>query len=265
MKYVVAAFYKFTPFSDYELMKESLLALMKSKEIKGTIILASEGINGTICGESTNLTFFIDHLKQYPGLDDLTCKISYSEYNPFDKSKVKLRKEIVTLGIPGVDPHAIHGTHVNPEEWNTLISDPNVLVIDTRNDYEVKLGTFKRAINPETENFRDFPDYVEKNLSVHKDKKIAMFCTGGIRCEKSTAYLKKMGFDQVFQLNGGILNYLETMPQEESLWEGTCFVFDNRVAVDSNLDGMELGTIDLEWKNKNKNKKKSQLQLSDNE
>ncbi|CEK12221.1 oxygen-dependent tRNA uridine(34) hydroxylase TrhO [Legionella hackeliae] len=252
MKYVVAAFYKFTPFPDYELMKEPLLALMKEKEIKGTIIIASEGINGTICGESDNLSFFIKHLQQYAGLSDLTFKISYSDYNPFDKSKVKLRKEIVTMGVPDIDPHAIDGTHIEPQEWNALISDPNVLVIDTRNDYEVKLGTFKGAINPETENFRDFPEYVEKNLSQHKDKKIAMFCTGGIRCEKSTAYLKKIGFEQVFQLNGGILNYLEKMPQNESLWEGTCFVFDNRVAVDANLDGLEVGTIDVEWKNKNK-------------
>ncbi|WED42947.1 rhodanese-related sulfurtransferase [Legionella cardiaca] len=258
MRYVVAAFYKFTLFPDYQLMKEPLLALMKEKEIKGTIILASEGINGTICGEQANLSFFTNHLQQYEGLSDLTFKISYSDYNPFEKSKVKIRKEIVTLGVEGIDPNAIHGTHVDPQEWNALISDPEVLVIDTRNDYEVKLGTFKGAINPETENFRDFPDYVEKNLSEHKDKKVAMFCTGGIRCEKSTAYLKKMGFKQVFQLNGGILNYLEKMPEQDSLWEGTCFVFDNRVAVDNNLDGLEVGTIDVEWKNKNR--KSNQLQ-----
>ncbi|KTC84996.1 rhodanese-related sulfurtransferase [Legionella brunensis] len=258
MRYVVAAFYKFTPFPDFELMKEPLLALMKQKEIKGTIILASEGINGTVCGESENLSFFMNHLQEYAGLSDLTFKISYSGHNPFDKSKVKLRKEIVTLGIEGIDPNAIHGTHVNPQEWNALIADPNVLVIDTRNDYEVKLGTFKRAINPKTENFRDFPEYVEKNLSEHKDKKIAMFCTGGIRCEKSTAYLKKMGFEQVYQLNGGILNYLETMPSDESLWEGTCFVFDNRVAVDEKLDALEVGSIDLEWKNKNRKSNQSQ-------
>lgn len=260
MKYVVTAFYKFTPFPDYELTKEPLLALMKEKEIKGTIILASEGINGTICGEPANLSFFTEFLRQYNGLNDLTFKISYSDYNPFDKSKVKLRKEIVTLGVPNIDPKAIHGTHVDPQEWNKLISDPNVLVIDTRNDYEVKLGTFKGAINPETENFRDFPDYVEKNLSQHKDKKIAMFCTGGIRCEKSTAYLKKIGFDQVFQLNGGILNYLEKMPEEDSLWEGTCFVFDNRVAVDTKLEGLEVGTIDVEWKNKNRKSNQSRPQ-----
>ncbi|ASQ44602.1 oxygen-dependent tRNA uridine(34) hydroxylase TrhO [Legionella clemsonensis] len=257
MNYVVAAFYKFTPFPDYESMKESLLALMKEKEIKGTIILAAEGINGTICGESDNLSFFINFLQQYEGLSDLTFKISYSDYNPFEKSKVKLRKEIVTLGVPDIDPNTIYGTHIDPQEWNQLISDPEVLVIDTRNDYEVKLGTFKGAINPETENFRDFPDYVEKNLSQHKDKKIAMFCTGGIRCEKSTAYLKKIGFNQVFQLNGGILNYLEKIPQNESLWEGTCFVFDNRVAVDANLEGLEVGTIDVEWKNNNRKSKHS--------
>ncbi|KTD18763.1 rhodanese domain protein [Legionella lansingensis] len=252
MKYVVAAFYKFTPFPNYEAMKEPLLCFMKQKEIKGTIILASEGINGTICGEQENLSFFTGQLQQYPGLETLGLKISYSEFNPFDKSKVKLRKEIVTLGIGDIDPNSIHNTHVEPKEWNQLISDPKVLVIDTRNDYEVKLGSFKGAINPQTENFRDFPEFVEQYLSQHKDKKIAMFCTGGIRCEKSTAYLKKIGFENVFQLNGGILNYLETIPKEESLWEGTCFVFDNRVAVDSDLHGLEVGSIDREWKNKNR-------------
>ncbi|KTD17894.1 oxygen-dependent tRNA uridine(34) hydroxylase TrhO [Legionella jordanis] len=252
MNYVVAAFYEFTPFPDYTSMKEPILTFMKEKGIKGTIILASEGINGTICGEQENLTCFIEHLKQYPGLEQLSFKFSQSPFNPFDKSKVKLRKEIVTLGVDNVDPHQISGTHVEPEEWNQLISDPEVLVIDTRNDYEVKLGTFKGAINPKTENFRDFPDYVEKNLTQHKNKKIAMFCTGGIRCEKSTVYLKNLGFEEVYQLNGGILNYIEKMPKEKSLWEGTCFVFDNRVAVDDNLNGLEVGSIDLEWKNKNR-------------
>jgi UPF0176 protein len=252
MTYVVAAFYKFIPFPGYQTLKEPLLSLMQKKEIKGTLILASEGINGTICGEQDNLFFFTCHLQQYPGLEELTYNISYSSFNPFDKAKVKLRKESVTLGIEGLDAKYSKDTHVEPEEWNKLISDPDVLIVDTRNDYEVKLGTFKGAINPETENFRDFPAFVEKNLKQHKNKKIAMFCTGGIRCEKSTAYLKKLGFSQVFQLKGGILNYLKTIASEHSLWAGSCFVFDNRVAVDSSLDSLEAGSIDREWKNKNR-------------
>lgn len=160
-----------------------------------------------------------------------------------------MRKEIVSFGVDGIDAATQAGTYVTPEEWNELIQDPEVLTIDTRNDYEVSLGTFKGAINPKTLNFRDFPDYVQNNLMQQKDKKIAMFCTGGIRCEKSTAYLKKLGFGQVYHLEGGILNYLETI-KEDSLWEGSCFVFDNRVAVNSQLEPLEEGTVDLEWKNK---------------
>lgn len=252
MNYLVVAFYQFTPFPDFEGMKPTVLNSMIDLNIKGTIILASEGINGTISGETHNVELFLDFLKCFPGLEQFSYKKSYSHFNPFEKSKVKLRKEIVTLGIPDISLENMEDTYVSPEEWNSLISSPEVLTIDTRNDYEVKLGTFKGAINPKTENFRDFPEFVQNKLLEHKDKKIAMFCTGGIRCEKSTAYLKQLGFQSVFQLDGGILKYLETISDEDSLWEGTCFVFDNRVAVDDELKALDAGTIDIEWKNNNR-------------
>ncbi|WP_084273727.1 rhodanese-related sulfurtransferase [Legionella fairfieldensis] len=252
--YVIASFYKFAPLNDYELMREPLLKTMKEKGIKGTIILASEGINGSFCAKKEDLLPLMTQINNYPGLEDLKFTETYDEFNPFDKAKVKLRKEIVTMGVEKVDPIALPGTHVNPAEWNELITDPEVILIDTRNDYEVKLGSFKNAVNPDTENFRDFPDYVKHNLLDKKDKKIAMCCTGGIRCEKSTSYLKQLGFNNVYQLNGGILNYLASIPQEQSLWEGSCFVFDNRVALDKNLNSHEKGSIDTEWKNKNRKK-----------
>lgn len=252
--YVIVTFYKFTPLADYESMKEPLLKAMKKNEIRGTIILASEGVNGTFCGKKEKVLSLIAFMRNYPGLEDLAFKESFDELNPFDKAKVKLRKEIVTLGETGVDPVQLAGTHVSPQEWNKLIADPDVVVIDTRNDYEVLLGTFKGATNPKTENFRDFPDYVETHLSGKKDKKIAMFCTGGIRCEKSTSYLKRLGFNEVYQLDGGILNYLASVPPEESMWEGSCFVFDERIALDHQLRSLERGSIDSEWKNNNRKK-----------
>ena len=252
--YVIATFYKFAPLNSYELMREPLLKIMRDNNVKGTIILASEGVNGSFCGKKEELLPLINHLRDYPNLHDLVFKETYDEFNPFDKAKVKLRKEIVTLGVVDVNPNEVTGEHLNPEEWNELIADPDVVIVDTRNDYEVKLGTFKRALNPETDNFRDFPAFVEENLLSSKDKKIAMFCTGGIRCEKSTAYLKKLGFNDVYQLNGGILNYLDSIPTEESLWEGSCFVFDDRVALDDKLKSHEKGSIDSEWKNLHRKK-----------
>lgn len=231
-KYVIASFYKFVPLHDYETMKEPLLTFMRQHQILGTIILASEGINGGFAGSGEEVLCLYDYLRQDPRLSDLHFKETYDDLMPFDKAKVKFRKEIVTLGVPGVDPLKETGKRVMPTEWNALISDPNVLVIDTRNDYEVELGTFKHAINPNTENFRDFPDYVKNNLLDKKNKKIAMFCTGGIRCEKSTAYLMSLGFEDVYQLEGGILSYLDTISPKESLWEGRCFVFDERIAID---------------------------------
>ncbi|MBA4695916.1 MAG: rhodanese-related sulfurtransferase [Legionella sp.] len=252
MSYTVLAFYKFTSFAASESLKADLLAQMKVNEVKGTIIIASEGINGTICAEPSNSEQFFNYLKQYAGLEDLTFKQSHCDFNPFDKAKVKLRTEIVTFGISGIDPSVETGEHVKPKEWNQLISEEDVVVIDVRNDYEVKLGTFKNAINPSTLNFRDFPSFVEQHLKNQEHRKIAMFCTGGIRCEKSTAYLKAKGFERVYQLDGGILNYCANTPADESLWDGHCFVFDNRVAVDSKLANLPVGSIDVEWKNKNR-------------
>ncbi len=230
-EYVIASFYKFVPLHDYEDMKVPLLAAMKEHHIWGTIILAHEGINGSFAGKPHEVSSLYNYLRLDDRLSDLNFKETYDDLMPFEKAKVKFRKEIVTLGVEGIDPLKSTGTHVSPEEWNSLISDPDVVVIDTRNTYEVEHGTFKGAINPNTENFRDFPEYVKNNLMDKKDKKVAMFCTGGIRCEKSTAYLKSLGFTDVYQLNGGILNYVDSTPVEDSLWEGTCFVFDERIAI----------------------------------
>jgi UPF0176 protein len=187
-------------------------------------------------------------LRAQPGLESLRFLINTHASNPFAKAKVKLRKEIVTIGDMSINPLDTVGTYLSPDEWNALLAKDDVIVIDTRNEYEIMLGTFKGAISPKTVNFRDFPEYVEKELKQHKAKKIAMFCTGGIRCEKSTAYLKQLGFPEVYHLNGGILTYLETIPKDQSLWEGTCFVFDDRVAVDHDLNALPDGSIDKEWK-----------------
>ncbi|MDP1602255.1 MAG: rhodanese-related sulfurtransferase [Legionella sp.] len=252
--FVIVAFYKFISIADYEAMKEPLLIKLKEYAIKGTIILASEGINGSFCGSRESIEAMVNYIRTYPGLEDLVFRETYDDCNPFDKAKVKLRREIVTIGCEDISPEEETGEHVSPEDWNNLIAEPEVVIVDTRNEYEVKLGTFKGAINPSTDNFRDFPAYVQAELMDKKDKKIAMFCTGGIRCEKSTAYLKKLGFNNVYQLNGGILNYLETIPDERSKWEGSCFVFDERVALDSNLNSLPKGSIDTEWKNNNKKK-----------
>lgn len=252
--YVIVTFYKFIALNDYESMREPLLEKMRESNVKGTIIIASEGINGSFCGRREELTPLIAYMHSLPNLDDLNFRETYNEENPFAKAKVKLRKEIVTMGVQGIDPTALPGTHLSPEEWNALLADPEVILIDTRNDYEVTLGTFRNSVNPSTENFRDFPSYVESELSDKKDKKIAMFCTGGIRCEKSTSYLKQLGFNEVYQLNGGILNYLESIPENDSIWEGTCFVFDDRIALDSQLNGLTKGSIDSEWKNNHRKK-----------
>lgn len=231
-KFIIASFYKFVSLSDIESLKPIILNAMKNHSILGTILLATEGINGGFAGTREQMNAFYTALRlSHDEFDDLYFKETTDDMMPFEKAKVKLRKEIVTLGVPGVDPLALPGIRVQPEEWNALISDPDVVVIDTRNDYEVEVGTFKNAINPNTENFRDFPEYVQKNLMDKKDKKIAMYCTGGIRCEKSTAYLRSQGFDTVYQLEGGILNYVRSVPEAESLWIGKCFVFDERIAI----------------------------------
>ena len=236
MTTVVCALYKFVELADYASLRAPLLDLMEANDIRGTLLLAAEGINGTIAGPREGIDALLDFLKADGRFDGLSCKESYDDDQPFLRAKVKLKKEIVTMGVEGIDPKQIVGTYVKPEDWNSLISDPDVTVIDTRNEYEVQIGTFRGAINPHTETFREFPGYAQAALDPEKHKKVAMFCTGGIRCEKSTAYLKALGFDEVYHLEGGILKYLEEVPEEASLWEGECFVFDNRVTVDHSLE-----------------------------
>jgi len=233
---VVAALYKFAPIADPESFREELLLEMQRQDVKGTILVAHEGINGTISGSRTGIDGLLSYLRSQTGLSDLEHKESYTDSCPFYRTKVKLKKEIVTLGVPGVDPNKTVGTYVDPENWNDLISQDDVILIDTRNDYEVQVGTFKGAINPNTRSFREFPSYVESNLKPGDKPRIAMFCTGGIRCEKATSFLKEEGFDEVYHLKGGILKYLEKVDTKDSMWEGECFVFDNRVTVDQELN-----------------------------
>jgi UPF0176 protein len=232
----VAAFYKFTPLENIENLQQEILGLCKESELLGTILLAHEGINGTVAGPAGDIDRLFAYLSRYSGLEGLDKKISYCNRNPFYRMKVRLKKEIVTLGVDGIDPGRDVGEYIPPESWNDLISQSDVRLIDTRNDYEVGLGTFVGAENPETQSFRDFPAWVEANLDTGKDQRVAMFCTGGIRCEKSTALLKELGYKNVYHLEGGILNYLEKVPGDESLWQGDCFVFDNRVTVDHDLN-----------------------------
>lgn len=233
---VVCALYHFVALEDYESLRQPLLDTMLANEIKGTLLLAREGINGTVAGSRQGIDNLITWLRQDSRLSQLDTKESYDDDMPFYRTKVKLKKEIVTMGVEGIDPKRVVGTYIKPRDWNALISDPEVLLIDTRNDYEVDIGTFKGARDPKTKTFREFPDYVQENLKPDQHKKVAMFCTGGIRCEKSTAYLKEQGFDEVYHLEGGILKYLEEVPEQESLWEGECFVFDNRVTVNHQLE-----------------------------
>jgi UPF0176 protein len=218
-------------------MREPLLDVCLAAGAKGTLLLAEEGINGTIAGDRETIDRVLSYLKSDSRLADIDHKESLDECIPFYRMKVKLKKEIVTMGVGNIDPNSLVGHYVEAKDWNDLISDPDVTLIDTRNDYECDIGSFKGAINPQTTTFREIPDFVEKNLNPAKQKKVAMFCTGGIRCEKSTAYLLDQGFEEVYHLKGGILKYLEETPKEESLWEGECFVFDNRVAVDHDLNG----------------------------
>jgi UPF0176 protein len=234
--FLVCALYKFVELKDFEDKRESLKEFMEARQIKGTILLAQEGLNGTVSGTQHAIDELLVYLNEDARITPISFKFSWHEEQPFYRTKVKLKKEIVTMGVEGIDPRKTVGTYVAPKDWNSLISDPDVTVIDTRNDYEIEIGTFKNAINPHTDSFREFPEYVAKTLKPEKHKKVAMFCTGGIRCEKSTAYLKEQGFDEVYHLEGGILKYLEDVPASESLWEGDCFVFDNRVAVNHSLE-----------------------------
>ncbi|MDP5032751.1 MAG: rhodanese-related sulfurtransferase [Paraglaciecola sp.] len=235
-KFVVCALYKFVTLENYEALRLPLLSFMEERNIRGTLLLASEGINGTVSGTRQTIDELLAYLNSDPRLKPISFKESLDETQPFHRIKVKLKKEIVTMGVEGIDPLKTVGTYVQPSDWNALISDPEVLVIDTRNDYEIEIGTFTNAVNPNTESFREFPHYVKAHLDPAKNKKVAMFCTGGIRCEKSTAYLKEQGFAEVYHLEGGILKYLEEVPKEQSLWQGDCFVFDNRVAVNHDLE-----------------------------
>ncbi len=233
---VITALYHFVILENFRELRSPLLDLMLENNIKGTLLLAREGINGTVAGSQASTDILLNWLTADTRLAELRHKQSYDDNMPFYRTRVKLKKEIVTMGVEGIDPNHVVGTYVKPEDWNALISDPEVTVIDTRNDYETSIGTFKNALHPATESFRDFPAYVKQQLSPGKHKKVAMFCTGGIRCEKSTAYLKEQGFDEVYHLQGGILKYLETVPEDKSLWEGECFVFDNRVSVNHSLE-----------------------------
>ena len=233
---VVCAMYKFVTLENYQDIKPNLLKVMEDNVIKGTLLLANEGINGTVAGTRESIDTLLNWLKSDERLASIEYKESYTEVMPFNRTKVKLKKEIVTMGIEGIDPKQVVGTYVDPKDWNALISDPDVILVDTRNDYEYQVGTFQNAVNPDTETFREFPQYVEKNMDPAKHKKVAMFCTGGIRCEKSTAYMKEQGYEEVYHLKGGILKYLEDVPKEETMWEGECFVFDERVTVNHDLE-----------------------------
>ena len=234
--YTIAALYHFTRFEDPPALQGPLLELCKSSGITGTLLLAHEGINGTIAGSRSGIEAVLAHIRALPGCGGLEWKESTAETPPFHRMKVRLKREIVTMGQPDVDPAARVGNYVDPTEWNDLISAPDVAVIDTRNDYEVAIGTFEGAIDPETKSFGEFPAWWEENKHRFHNKKIAMFCTGGIRCEKSTNYLMGQGVEDVYHLKGGILKYLEEVPQEESKWDGECFVFDARVSVGHGLE-----------------------------
>ena len=233
--FTVAALYHFTPFDQPQTLRDGLLELCQAHGIKGTLLLAAEGINGTVAGAAEGIAAVLAHIRALPGCQDLVWKESEAEAMPFVRLKVRVKAEIVTLGVAGVDPLARVGRHVPPQDWNALISASDVAVIDTRNAYEISIGTFEGAINPGTQTFRAFPAWWQANRDRFAGKRIAMFCTGGIRCEKSTNYLLGQGVAEVFHLQGGVLKYLEEIPESQSRWQGECFVFDHRVAVGHGL------------------------------
>ena len=234
-RFIVAALYKFVRLPDFRELKRPLLERCRELRLKGTLLLAPEGINGTVTGRRESIDGILDYLRSEPRFADLAHKESLAAGAPFHRMKVKLRQEIVSLGLPGVDPEQLRGEYVKPEDWNAEISRPDTLVLDVRNEYETGIGGFKNAVAPNTGTFREFPDYVEKNLNPEQHSRVAMYCTGGIRCEKASSYLLSRGFREVLQLQGGILNYLEKVDRDHSRWEGECFVFDSRVAVDHEL------------------------------
>lgn len=234
-KITVTAGYKFVELLQYKKYQPLIRGFCEKSDIKGLVLLADEGINFTVAGSVEAIKAFKEFLQAIKEFSGIQFKDSFSKEVPFNRLKVRLKKEIVTLGKPEADPFKKVGKYVKPADWNALISDPDVTLIDTRNDFEVEIGTFKGAVNPKTKSFRDFPQFVSKNMSPKGHKKVAMCCTGGIRCEKSTAYMLSQGFEEVYHLEGGILKYLEEVPESESLWEGSCFVFDKRMALDAGL------------------------------
>ena len=244
-KFLTVAFYHFAEIQTYQAFQDPLLNFCNTQNIKGTILLAEEGINATISGQKDAVLALIQYIKYDKIFNDkfntLSYKESWASTNPFYRMKVRLKKEIVALGVKGISPIKKVGQYIKPEDWNQLLQDPEIVLIDTRNDYEFDIGTFKNAVNPKTKTFREFPKFVENKLDPKQHKKIAMFCTGGIRCEKATSFMLKKGFQEVYHLQGGILKYLETIPEEESLWSGECFVFDQRVAV---AHGLQEGQYD---------------------
>jgi UPF0176 protein len=237
--YLTAAFYKFVTLPDFSERRAPLLTFCEQHQVKGIILLAQEGINSTIAGSPDDVHAVLAYLRQDPLLVDLQHKESFSDKPPFHRMKVRLKREIVTMGVPGIDPTHMAGTYVKPEDWNALIADPDVVLVDTRNDYEVALGTFTRAVNPHIRTFSELPAWTQQasqlQATADKKPKVAMFCTGGIRCEKSTAWMRSQGYDEVYHLEGGILKYLESVPPDRSLWQGECFVFDERVSVGQGL------------------------------
>lgn len=242
LPYVVAALYKFADCLDYKEFQPKLLTQCKTHNVYGTLLLAEEGINGTIAGSREGIDAVMEFIHSHPAFKEgIEYKESFASKQPFLRMKVKLKKEIVTMGIPGVTPRKAVGTYIEPQDWNELLLRDDVVIIDTRNDYEYEIGTFKNAINPNTETFREFPTYMKENWDPKKYKKIVSFCTGGIRCERSTALLVDMGYEEVYHLKGGILKYLADIPEDKSLWQGECFVFDNRVSV---THGVKEGSYD---------------------
>lgn len=233
---VVAALYKFVTVEDVEATRIGLSEHCETAKVRGILLIAREGLNGTIAGTRQGIDRVVEAIRAMPGCDDLEYKESYADEMPFLRMKVRAKAEIVTMGFDDIDAGAEAGTYVTAKDWNDLMRDPDVVVVDTRNDYEVEIGTFPNALNPETKTFRDFPEWARHHLDKSSQWKIAMFCTGGIRCEKATAYLKAEGFKNVYHLKGGILQYLEDVPADESLWQGECFVFDQRVSVGQGLE-----------------------------
>ena len=241
-EFLIATFYRFTTLEDYVTMQSSIETCCRENDVKGIVLLANEGVNATIAGTPDGVHDVLRFLREDLRFAGMTWKESSAKKQPFKKLRVRLKEEIVTMGVPGINPERLTGTYVKPEDWNDLISDPNVLVVDTRNDYEVEIGSFKDAINPNIASFGELPQWIEDNIDVNAEPRIAMFCTGGIRCEKSTALLKEAGLSEVYHLEGGILKYLERIAEDRSLWEGQCFVFDERVSVGH---GLEVGEYEL--------------------